>query len=273
MKFYFTIFLIFSFGRLFAQNFYISPRIERAFGISSYLINTPFITSSSYTIKKDNVLKGNGLSPLNLGFIFGYNFNSKTSLETGYFQDVAMAGYSIHFNSPKYYSDIEKTYIESEKYSYSTGVNVNRIPFLLQRNLKAFSSKSKINLAQVKANLGFSFLFKPKGNYGLSLTSDSMTVETSSSTFFVESDLYAFSKTKGVAYNFGISFVLNFKEIRLFDLNIAYQYSPSKFANIPVRITENGQTSIFRFAGSTSKLSVQLSRDFKIRKVKKKEVL
>jgi len=267
MKHLSIFFILFLFGHFNAQTFYFSTKIERAFYLPSNLNSIPFNSSPNYFIEKQNVVLGDGFSPLNFGLTLGYRFNKKFSIETGFQQDGSVTGYNIYFKSPKYYDDIQKTLYESQKITFSQGISSSKMPIMFQYAIIQ-RAKSKLSISNITLNTGFSILIKTRGNNQV-LTSTTEQIITENSIITIQSDLLSFEKRIGLALNFSTGFSINWNKINLFDLNLGINYSKSTFTNMPVTITENTKSSIYRFSGTPSKLFIQLSRDFLIKKKSK----
>lgn len=274
MKYLFLLGVFFQVFLLKAQNWYISPKIERAFYMPSYLDGKPFNSSDSYVIEKKTIVKGNGLSPLNLGLMFGYRFNSKWSIETGMYTDESQAGYNLYLKSPRYYEDIESTLYESLKRPLNTGIASMRIPLTVQYSILS-KERRKFHVSAVDISGGVSLLFKAKGESGKVLISYEDNFITELNPINVRADLLAFSKSFGMGVHMNIDFRLSWNKINLFDIGVGFMYSGTEFTNLPVFITENGLTSVYRFTGTPTKLTLQVSRDIhfksKSQKINRKE--
>ena len=124
---------------------------------------------------------------------------------------------------------------------------------------------SNLNISSLDFSLGISCLLKNKGGAKI-LFEDYSQYNTENTIIVVDSKLLSFYEHIGIGFNFNIDLTINWNYINLFYVGVGGMYSNAKFTNLPVTITENGKSSIYRFAGTPSKLSIQISRDINFKK-------
>jgi len=257
------IILLLNVGQSYAQHFYISPAIENAHYFTTYKNNYIFNTSSNYFIEKQNITQGD----INMGISLGYTFNQNISLETGLYQDASVAGYNLYFKAPKnyIYGNVNETLYENIKLSASAGIVSNRIPLILRINIYKNKNSKNINVSNLKLNFGTSFLFKNKGK-GKPLTGNGGVYQLENTVLTEETVLLAYERQYGIGFNFEIDCFVNWNNTNLFDVSLGFQYSKTQFTNLPVKITENGKTSVYRFSGTPTSIKIQISRDINLKR-------
>lgn len=268
-------------GQIFAQKgFYIKPYLETKADMSYYYGKTPYNNNPYFKFGVQKIIYPSNLSPMNIGLLVGYTFNSGIAIETGIGEEINTSGYTLDYH----YLSFDSLSFYHGQPGVSEGTSGHKIPILLTLPLFKFDSVRIYNSKnyfswRLKLKLGINFYRQFVGGWDPLITDEVDSIIVAPHTRLDYSDALYTERAKSVLYQIGLESELNFKRVRGLYLSFYYLYGRRALSTISVRVTINQQTSYYyNTYGTGSGFCLQLSKRISLnpkdyRRHKKKQLL